>query len=48
MKRVFQHRESDDKGDPSERDREPIGLELWYEGQNAQVEYVLANFGSVF
>uniref|UniRef100_A0A8H7NIQ7 GPI inositol-deacylase n=1 Tax=Bionectria ochroleuca TaxID=29856 RepID=A0A8H7NIQ7_BIOOC len=40
MKRVFQHRESDDKGDPSERDREPIGLELWYEGQNAQVDII--------
>ncbi|CAI6093190.1 unnamed protein product, partial [Clonostachys chloroleuca] len=40
LKRIFQRRESDDKGDPSEGDPEPIGLELWYEGPNAEVDII--------
>ncbi|CAH0036396.1 unnamed protein product [Clonostachys solani] len=40
MKRVFQRRESDSKGGPSDKDPEPIGLELWYEGQNAKVDII--------
>ncbi|CAH0004006.1 unnamed protein product [Clonostachys byssicola] len=40
MKRVFQRRESDDKGDTSEGNPEPIGLELWYEGPNAEFDII--------